>query len=344
MRRGKRWRVPSDPPPRDNSVVFLIIDGNNVAWAGYYALERAMKPDTPERRERVALLGLAGMALGAIARGGTAPGTTPEPLARVALCFDEGRPLRRRKLFPGYQMGREADAKFTGNEPTVLTAIAELSRVAAAMLPIEVLRMQNTEADDLMAGLVATHPDVDKRLVSGDRDFLQLISPRTTIYSPVKKVAVDERNFDEQTAPKSSGGERVSIPRDRFLDYRTVVGDPSDSLPGVPGAGALSAARLVAAAPLDAYFADPAAVRAGLGRRNEALEQAFADGSAAAIIQRNRTLMDLRAPSPVWDQLATATTRGRWDRAAFEHWLDEEKVNAVDRALAVAQLERLAAA
>ncbi|MBF6600818.1 MAG: hypothetical protein IVW36_09960 [Dehalococcoidia bacterium] len=324
--------------------MFLIIDGNNVAWAGYYALERAMKPDTPERRERVALLGLAGMALGAIARGGTAPGATPEPLTRVALCFDDGRPLRRRAIFPGYQMGREADAKFTANEPTVLTAIAELSRVAAAMLPIEVLRMRNTEADDLIAGLVATHPDVDKRLVSGDRDFLQLISARTTIYSPVKKVEIDERNFDEQAAPKTAAGERVAIPRERFLDYRTVVGDPSDSLPGVPGAGALSAARLVTAAPLDAYFGHPPAVRAALGRRNEALEQAFADGSASAIIERNRVLMDLRAPSPVWEQIAMATTRGRWNRAAFERWLDEEKVNAVDRVLAVAQMERLAAA
>ncbi len=57
--------------------MFLILDGNNIAWAGYYALERAMKPESPERRARVALLGLAGMALGAIARGGTPPGEQP---------------------------------------------------------------------------------------------------------------------------------------------------------------------------------------------------------------------------------------------------------------------------
>jgi DNA polymerase-1 len=324
--------------------MFLIIDGNNVAWAGYYALERAMKPETPERRARVALLGLAGMALGAIARGGTPPGAPAEPVSRVALCFDEGRPLRRRQMYPRYQMTREEDTKFTGNEPTILGGIAAFTEMATAMLPINVLRMKNTEADDLIAGLVAKHPGIAKRIVSGDRDFLQLIGPKTTIYSPIKKVVVDEGNFFEQTAPKTSSGERIAFPRERFLDYRTLVGDPSDTLAGVAGAGALSAAKLVAAAPLDAYFGDAAAVRAALGRRSEPLERAFADGSAAAVVERNRTLMDLRLPAPCWDVLDAATARGTWDRVAFEAWLREEKLSSVDPAVTIAQMERLAAA
>ena len=56
--------------------MFLLLDGNNIAWAGYYALERAMKPEDDERRSRVAMLGLAAGILGAIARGGTAAAAT----------------------------------------------------------------------------------------------------------------------------------------------------------------------------------------------------------------------------------------------------------------------------
>lgn len=324
--------------------MFLILDGNNIAWAGYYALERAMKPESPERRARVALLGLAGMALGAIARGGTPPGEQPEPLTRVAICFDEGRPLRRRAIYPPYQTARDADPKFTGNEPTILGAIAEFTEVVARALPFEVLRLKNTEADDLVAALVARSAEMAARICSGDRDFYQLISPTTTIYSPIKKVVIDETNFFEHAAPKTSDGARVEFPRERFLDYRTVVGDPSDTLTGVRGAGALSAARLLARAPLDDYLGNPRAVRAALGRKSEAMERAFADGTAEAIVRRNRTLMDLRVPSPPWQELDAATTRGSWDRRGADEWLREEKITAVDPSMLTTQLERLARA
>ena len=319
--------------------MFLIIDGNNIAWAGYYGLERAMKPDTPERHQRVALLGLAGMALGAIARGGTPPGVEPERLSRVAICFDEGRPLHRRSIFPGYQMAREGDAKFTGNEPTILGAIREFIGVVQKCLPFEVLRLKNTEADDLIAGLAANNARKDKRIVSGDRDFLQLISARTSVYSPIKKVVIDESNFFDEAAPKTSSGEPMLFPRDRFLDYRTLVGDPSDSLPGVPGIGPLTAAKLVAAGSIESFFGKPNAVRAALGRRSESIERAFADGSAREIAARNRGLMDLRLPAAGWERLDEATSRGTWDRAKLEAWIAEENVKAVDVGLLVEQAE-----
>jgi len=324
--------------------VFLIIDGNNIAWAGYYALERAMKPDSDERRARVALLGLAGMLLGAVARGGTPPGKPAGHLSRVAVCFDDGRPLQRRALYPPYQTARDRDPKFTGNEPTILGAIDAFTEIAVRALPVEVLRRTNTEADDLAAGLVAKNARAGKRIVSGDRDFYQLISATTSIYSPIKKTVIDEDNFFEHAAPKTSSGERVTFPRDRFLDYRTIVGDPSDTLTGVPGAGPLVAAKLVAANALDRYFGHPDLVRAALGRRSEQIERAFADGAAEAIVRRNRALMDLRAPSPVWDQIDAATRRGAWDRAAFDAWLDEQRLGSVDRKQLAEQMERVAAA
>ena len=321
--------------------MFLLIDGNNLAWAGFYPLERAMKPDTEERRDRVALLGLAGGVLGTIARAGTPPGAADQPrLTRVAVAFDEGRPLRRRGVFPAYQTGRERDPKFIANEPTILRAIDAFSAAARA-LPIEIVRGVNTEADDLLAGLVHASPGVPKRIVSTDRDFLQLIGPETTVYSPVKKLIIDDANFDEAVTPSGAPG---MCPRDRFLDYRALVGDASDDLPGVPGVGALSAIKLLTAAPLAEYFARPELVARALGRRSERLERAFADGSAAAIVERNRLLMDLRLPAPSWEQLDALTSRGAWDPGAFKAWLEEQRFSSLDQPALLARMEELAAA
>jgi 5'-3' exonuclease len=365
--------------------MFLILDGNNLAWAGYYGLERAMKPESPERRQRVALLGLSSMALGAIARAGEPPVAPPSgraadaaqgslfdevaddagarglksrgagvsvagstggsaaknALTRVAVCFDTGRPLKRRELFPAYQTGREGDPKFIENEPTILAAIEEFAAMCVAMLPVEVLRGENTEADDLIAGLVHHNPRVAKRIVSTDRDFLQLVGPKLSVYAPVKKVVIDESNFNAEAMPKTSAGETVAFPRERFLDYRALTGDPSDNVPGVPGIGPLSAAKMLAGGKLDRYFGKPDAVRAALTRKSAAVEAAFADGTAQAIVERNRTLMDLRRAAPCWADLPSYTKRGRWDRAAFDGWLEEEKVN-VERPLIFERIEALA--
>jgi DNA polymerase I len=339
--------------------MLLLLDGNNLAWAGYYGLERAMKPDTPERKHRVAILGLTSMALGAIARAGEPPsGNSPQAavapqtqaLSRVAIAFDHGRPLHRRKLFPAYQTGREGDPKFVENEPTILAAIDEFCAACKTMLPFHVLRGTNTEADDLIAGVVHENTTIHKRIVSTDRDFLQLIGPKTTVYSPVKKLVIGEQNFDEAAMPKTSAGALVRFPRDRFLDYRALTGDPSDNLPGVPGLGPLSAAKLLASAELDAYLA-PAAlpsgrlpgglVRQSLGRKSAAIEAAFSDGSAAEIIARNRTLMNLALAAPCWDDLASYTTTGVYDPAAFEAWLDEQKITSLDRIQLRSRLEAL---
>jgi DNA polymerase-1 len=337
-----RRRLAAPTQIAENEAMFLLLDGNNLAWAGYYALERAMKPEDDERRHRVALLGLAGMVLGSIARAGEAPGdesTAKTKLTRVALCFDEGRPLRRRAIFPEYQLARDNDAKFTTNEPTILGAIDEFCGVAERCLPIEVLHDENTEADDLIAGLVLKNPKVQKRIISNDRDFLQLLDTKTTVYQPVKKAVVGADGAIAALALKPN-----AFPRGRIVQYRALTGDPSDNVPGVPGVGSLSAAKLLARAPVERYYGDSRAVREALGRRSDVVEIAFRDGLAQAVVERNCALMDLRLPSPVWDRIDAATTRGEWDRAAFEAWLDAEKLRAVERETLLARLEQLAAA
>jgi DNA polymerase-1 len=324
--------------------MLLLIDGNNMAWAGYYALERAMKPEDDERRARVAQLGLTGGVLGAIARRGEPPDSkTSQPLTRVAVCFDKGRPLRRRAMYPPYQTGREGDPKFTTNEPTILRAIDDFADALLAA-PVDVVRGDNTEADDIIAGMVQAHPEITTRIVSTDRDFLQLVGPKLSVYAPVKRIVIDESSFFDAAAPKTSKGEPVLFPRERFLDYRAMIGDPSDNIAGVPGIGPLTAAKLVAAAPVESYFGAADAVRAACGRRSDAVERAFADGTAEAIIERNRTLMDLRRPAPCWDNLDELRVRGTWDRARFEAWFDDVRLSAVIKDYLFTALEELSRA
>ncbi|MEJ5222230.1 MAG: hypothetical protein WHT63_09510 [Tepidiforma sp.] len=333
--------------------MLLILDGNNLAWAGFHALRRPMGADTPERKERAALLGLAQAVFGILVRAGEPPDGRPGGQGRLfdgerprvtglAVAFDEGRPVRRRSIYPAYQTGREADPSFAENEPHILAAISAFEELAAG-LPIEVLRGVNTEADDLIAAraLQETGP---VRIASTDRDFLQLVDERVSIYSPVKKAVVDAMTFADHAAPRDAEGRPAVFPRERYLDFRAASGDSSDDLPGIPGMGALTAARLLAAAPLDAYFEAPGRAAEVLGRRNAKLEAALASGEARAIAERNRALMDLRAAARLFPDLGGYRRAGEWRPAVLERWLEEQRAFGIDRAATLAAFERLAEA
>ena len=318
----------------------LIFDGNNLAWAGFHALRRPMKAETPAQKTRASLLGMTQMIAGIAIRAGEPPveGSRRQPPAsvfasRLLVAFDEGRPLRRRAVFPGYQMGREGDPNFMDNEPFILEAIRQFTE-AAGSLPITILRGKNTEADDLVAAHVLRTPDGHVRIASTDRDFLQLVGPSLSIYAPVKRIVIDDTNFSEMTAPRDSNGSPVAFPRERFLDYRAAVGDASDNLPGIMGVGPLTAARLLAKAPLDAYFEKPRLVSEALDRKNLKLEAAFASDEAREAVARNRDLMDLRAAAARYADLTPYERHGMLDEAAFRGWTRDQRIAGLDVELA----------
>ncbi|MBI5948365.1 MAG: hypothetical protein HY875_09525 [Chloroflexi bacterium] len=320
--------------------MLLVIDGNNVAWAGFHALCRPMNADTPEKLRRAALLGLAQGVLGLTTRGGEAPGTTPGEAAEVVVAFDHGRPLRRRQIFPAYQTGRERNPSFMEYEEYVVGAIDRFVEMAR-LLPVTVLRGTNTEADDLAAAATGQHAG-PVRIASTDRDFLQLVDERVTVYSPVKKLLVTVANFADATAPSDSGGTAAPFPRERYLDYRAASGDASDDLPGIPGVGTLTAARLLAQRPIEAYFAAPRLAAQVLGRRQAKLEAALASGEAREVFERNRDLMDLRAAAERFPSLDEYRAVGRWDERGARAWLEDERIARTELESTVRVLARLA--
>jgi 5'-3' exonuclease len=234
--------------------MLLVIDGNNVAWAGFHSLRRAMEPQTSAENVRCALLGLTQSVVGMLVRAGEPPPETGNPyppryqVSRLVVVFDEDGPPRR-SIYPPYQTGRESNPSFIEFEPVVLEGIAAFIE-GMKSAPVTILRGVNTEADDLVAASILTDGVADHiRIASTDRDFMQLVDDRLSIYSPVKRVVIDAANFAEHASPKLTDGTPVAFPRDRYLDYRAASGDTSDDLPGIPGVGAVTAARLVAHAP-----------------------------------------------------------------------------------------------
>jgi len=334
--------------------MLLIVDGNNLAWAGFHALRRAMGAETPEENVRATVLGLTQSVLGFAIRNGEPPTTgrqTPSAQAgfafdsdgqtsRLVVCFDAGRPLRRREIFPPYQTGREGNASFIENEPFVLQGIEQFMGAARA-LPIEIVRGINTEADDLIAAVVTQAPESRVRIASTDRDFLQLVDERVSVFSPVKRIVIDTSNFTEVTAPRGSDDVPVAFPRERYLDYRAASGDVSDDLPGIPGVGALTAARLLAHAELDAYFRTPSLAGEALGRRNAKLETALQGDEARDVVARNRALMDLRLGAARYPDLASYRRHGAWDERVFRNWVASQRIAALDLESACVTMRRL---
>lgn len=99
------------------------------------------------------------------------------------------------------------------------------------------------EADDVISWL---SKEIQGRtvIVSVDQDMLQLIDHKTVVYSPIKDVLITIENFEEVTG----------VSNDQFLRYKSLMGDKSDNLPGLPKCGPKTAKRLIEKYPDDALL------------------------------------------------------------------------------------------
>jgi DNA polymerase-1 len=97
-------------------------------------------------------------------------------------------------------------------------------------LPITTMAIDQIEADDAIAYIaneIFTEPDNRVTIVSTDRDFLQLVNERITVWSPVKKIMYTPAVMREEFGLDSKN----------YLLYRALTGDKSDNIPGVNGVG-----------------------------------------------------------------------------------------------------------
>ena len=156
---------------------------------------------------------------------------------RCVIVFDgKGGSQRRRKLFPQYKEKRKVNQRFnrtndfSSKEDERQSIMMQITRLVQYLehLPLTTMMIENIEADDTMAYLAKNVlKSSEVILMSTDKDFIQLVNQRISVWSPTKKklytpeVVVDE----------------YDIPAHNFVMYRVIDGDKSDCIPGIKGWG-----------------------------------------------------------------------------------------------------------
>jgi len=164
---------------------------------------------------------------------------------RCIIVFDgKGGSSRRRKMFPGYKNNRKPTLRknrvglYSANTDEKRNMIIQFSRIIEYLgnLPITVLSVDNVEADDVIAYIgkqVYNKPENKIVVMSTDKDFLQLVNGRISVWNPTKKIM-----YHPEQVEKDYG-----IPSHNFLVYRMLDGDVSDSIPGIQGWGLKTIAK-----------------------------------------------------------------------------------------------------
>ncbi|MCJ7515324.1 MAG: DNA polymerase I [Dehalococcoidia bacterium] len=151
-----------------------------------------------------------------------------------AIAFDRPGPTFRHEKFEDYKAQRP-------KAPEEL--ISQIQRVHQLVdaFHIPSFEIDGYEADDVLGTLSrqATQQNVDTLVVTGDNDMLQLVSPNTKVMSP-------RRSFSDTVIYDEAGVEdKYGISPGQLADLKALSGDPSDNIPGVPGIGDKTAAKLL---------------------------------------------------------------------------------------------------
>jgi DNA polymerase-1 len=154
----------------------------------------------------------------------------------LAVVFDSGR-SEREVIFPEYKATR---AKMPDELRASLPRIRDL--IAAFRDPV--VEVDGYEADDVIGTLaaMAESQGLECVIVSGDKDFYQLVRPGVSLLNPGRGGAagVEAHWVDEERATAKLG-----VRPDRVVDYLALIGDSSDNVPGAPGIGPKTALKLL---------------------------------------------------------------------------------------------------
>lgn len=196
-----------------------LIDISSLFFRSYYAISLNMKNE--KGLPTNALYGVLKMMDQLVRK------TNPD---HMVCCFDSKVPSFRKDIYPEYKANR-------GEMPEDLEAQVPFLKKMMATLLIPSWENPGFEADDLVASLAgfANKKKWTTYIVSGDKDFAQLVNPNTYLYDTMKDVIYDPTGVEE----------RWGIPPHQMQDYLSLVGDSSDNIPGVRGVGPKGAVKLL---------------------------------------------------------------------------------------------------
>ena len=202
----------------------LLIDGNSLTYRAFFALPTDLT--TASGQVTNAVFGFTSMLINLMRDHGH---------RRMAVAFDRPEPTFRHEQVADYKAGRAA-------APDILRQQMGLVREVVETLGIRVLDLAGYEADDIIATLATQGRDagLDVIVVTGDRDVYQLVE------DPHVKVLYNRRGVSDYVLYDEAGIEgRTGVTPEMYRQYAALRGDPSDNLPGVPGVGEKTAAKLI---------------------------------------------------------------------------------------------------
>ncbi len=280
-----------------------LLDGHSLAYRAFYALP----PDLATASGQVtnAVFGFTSMLIKLM---------DDEHPDAIAVAWDVRGPTFRTEAYDQYKAQRE-------KAPDLFTSQLPLIDEVLEVMGVTQLRVPGYEADDVIATLAtrARREGWDVSVVTGDRDAFQLIEPGITVLYTLRGIS------DTARADSAWLEERYGVKPSQYVDYAALRGDPSDNLPGVPGVGEKTAAKLI-----NAYDTVDGVLDAATDQTPKLRENLEASREQVLL---NRRLMDLVRDveidteiesftmepldqdhiRPVFDALAF---RGLWDRLA----------------------------
>ena len=264
----------------------LLLDGMSLAFRAFYALPEDLQ--TTDGTYTNAVYGFTSMLIKVL---------QDEKPDYIATCFDLGEPLKRTEEFSDYKATRtEAPSTFGPQIPLI--------REVLKVMAIPIFEMGGHEADDLIAYLAhySKDRDLDVRIVTGDRDFFQCVDDRVHVLYNRRGIS-DIVDMDAAAVEK-----RYGVPPAKYVDLKALEGDNSDNLPGVPGVGTKTAAKLV-----QKYGSAEEAVAHADEQTPKLRSNLAAHGEQVALNKKLSTLQEVPLEGVDLDDMRM----GGWDREAL---------------------------
>ena len=243
---------------------YLLIDGNSLTYRAFFALPTDLA--TASGQVTNAVYGFTSMLINML---------RDHPSDGVVVAFDRPEKTFRHERIADYKAGR-AEA------PDILRQQMGLVRQVISTLGFPIVDKAGIEADDIIATLATQGRDAghDIIIVTGDRDVYQLVC------DPHVRVLYNKRGVSDYALYDEAGIlERTGVTPEKYVMYAAMRGDTSDNLPGVPGVGEKTAAKL-----LDKY-GDLDGIFAHLDEQTPKLRENLA--AAEELVRENAIVMEL---------------------------------------------------
>lgn len=148
----------------------------------------------------------------------------------IVFCYDRKEPSFRKNMYEAYKANRT-------EMPEDLQVQMPYLKQVASLFGITDLEVENYEADDLIGTIAkqASEENYNVYIVSGDKDFSQIVSDKVFIYDTMKEIV-----YDPQLVKEKHG-----VTPEQFIDFQAITGDSVDNIPGVAGIGPKGAVKLL---------------------------------------------------------------------------------------------------